>query len=132
MRLPDWPERLIEFIEARRARAFSWGSNDCALFYADAVLAMTGEDRAKPWRGYKTARGAAARITKAGGLRALVESAGVTEKPVGFAQRGDGVLALLNDRETFGVVVGDGNWCGPGEFGLVFRPMSEAIAVFTD
>ena len=129
-RLPDWPERLIEIIEARRTRAFSWGDSDCALFAGDVVQALTGIDIAKPWRGYNTAQGAAARIKKAGGMRALASRAGLEEKQKGFAQRGDIVLADIEGRETFGVVVGDGNWCGPGAEGLVFRPMSDVIAVF--
>lgn len=129
-RLPDWPERLAEFIESRRHMAFAWGQQDCALFCADAIYAMTGEDVAKGWRGYKTERGARSRIAKVGGMRAIPSSVGIAEQPIGLAQRGDGVLALIDDRETFGIIPGNGHWCGPGPTGLVFRPLSEAIAAF--
>ena len=106
---------------------FAWGSNDCALFYGGAILAMTGVDLAKPWRGYSTARGARARVSKVGGLLALALKAGLREKPRDFAQRGDGVLVSLQGRDTLGLCVGSGSWCGPGESGLVFRPMNEVI-----
>ena len=61
-RRPDWPEKLAAFIETRRERVFSWGEQDCALLAADAVLEMTGVDLASGLRGYKSARGAAARM----------------------------------------------------------------------
>lgn len=50
-RVEDWPERLAAFIEQRRKMPFAWGSNDCALFAADAVCAITGVDLGEPFRG---------------------------------------------------------------------------------
>lgn len=126
-RRPSWPEDLSEFIEGRRERSFLWGGQDCALFAADAVLAMTGIDFAKPWRGYKTERAALSLIKKVGGLRNFAPD--LAEKPVGLAQRGDVVIVDIDGRETFGIVVGNGCWCGPGADGLVFRPMNEARTV---
>lgn len=128
IRKDDWPERLAEFIDVRRERAFSWGSQDCALFAADAVLAMTGVDLAKKLRGYKTAAGATRRIKAAGGMRNFASA--LTEKHPGLAQRGDVVLVTLDGRETFGIVAGNAKWCGPGADGLVFRPMDEVQTVF--
>ena len=58
MRRADWPERLAEFIEARRLEPFAWGKNDCALFAADAVNLLIGVDYAESLRGYTTERGA--------------------------------------------------------------------------
>lgn len=127
-RRPDWPERFIAFVESRRHTPFAWGSNDCALFAADGIEAMTGVDLAKEWRGYKSERGALSRIKKAGGMRAF--ASGLSEKHVGLVQRGDVVLALIEGRETFGLALGNGFYCAPGPEGLAFRPMSEAIAVF--
>lgn len=130
-RFPDWPERLNEFIEGRRERPFSWGANDCALFAADAIVQMTGVDLAKPWRGYRSERGALTRIQKAGGLREIALAAGLIEKPAGLAQRGDVVLVMQDGRETFGIVAGNGYWCGPGVTGIAFRPLDEPLlAVF--
>ena len=39
MRHPDWPSRLVDFIESRRNSPFVWGSNDCLCFAADALIA---------------------------------------------------------------------------------------------
>lgn len=105
---------------------FKWASNDCALFAADAVNAITGDDPAAEYRGYSDEREALRIIKEAGGLRALVD---LPEKPIGFAQRGDVVLALIEGRETLGVCIG-GEYAAPGVDGLVFRPMTEAVAVF--
>ncbi len=124
----DWPERLIAFIESRRFTSFAWGSNDCALFSADAVLEMTGADFAADLRGYKTQRGALSRIKKAGGMQAFASN--LEQKKTGFAGRGDIVLVVLNGRDTFGVVSGSGHWCAPGAQGLLFRPMSEVTLAF--
>ena len=128
MRRADWPERLADFIEARRYEPFAWGMNDCALFAADAVNMMTDTDHAEALRGYKTERGAASKIKKVGGLRGFAHA--FTEKPPGLAQRGDLVLAVVEGRETFGICIGGGQWCGPGPDGIAFRPMSDSVAVF--
>jgi hypothetical protein len=127
MRLIAWPELLADFIESRRAAPFEWGKNDCCLFCADAVLAMTGEDPATAYRGkYSTDLGARKLIKKGAGMRGLCPW---PSKPAGFAQRGDIVLADMEGMETLGIVVGNGMWCAPGKEGLLMRPMSEAIDV---
>lgn len=129
MRFPDWPKRLADHVESMRDKPFAYGSNDCALFAAGAIEAITGDDLASDLRGrYTTALGAKRRINAAGGMRALASD--LPEKPVGMAQRGDVVLAMSEGQETFGVVVGGGYWCAPGPDGLVFRPMDEAVAAF--
>ena len=94
MRLADWDARLSAFLEARRARIFAWGSNDCALFVADGVLAMTGQDLAADFRGrYSTSRGSVRALRKwgAGTLEATV-AASFADRPIGFARRGDIVM----------------------------------------
>lgn len=59
VRLPHWRSALSKCIEEALQRPFEWGRHDCALFAADAVLAMTGVDPAEGWRGrYSTPRGA--------------------------------------------------------------------------
>lgn len=129
-RFPDWPERLNDFLEGRRERPFSWGSNDCALFAADAIHAITGEDVAAKWRGYRSERGALTRIRDLGGLRGAALAAGLVEKCIGLAQRGDVVLVMNDGRETLGVVAGN-HWCGPGVHGLVFRPLVDDEPLLT-
>lgn len=61
MRPEDWERRLLDFVEARRTVPFVWGTNDCALFAADWVAALTGEDPAAWFRGRYTTEGGAAR-----------------------------------------------------------------------
>lgn len=46
-RLPDWRPRLFAAIEARRRVRV----DDCALFVADCIMAMTGHDLAATYRG---------------------------------------------------------------------------------
>jgi cell wall-associated NlpC family hydrolase len=124
-RYPDWPERLAQFIESKRTVPFEWGENDCLMFAADAVVAITGEDPTAAHRGqYQTGEAVYERIREAGGLRHMLA---LPEKHRGLAQRGDIVLADVEGVETFGVVAGAGAWCGPGETGVVFRPMAEVI-----
>ena len=66
-RLPGWQGRLAVWLAACRQRPFAWGRHDCALFIADAVEAMTGEDLAAGWRGrYSTALGARRVLRRAG------------------------------------------------------------------
>jgi len=45
---------LHEFFLARREQSFAWGRNDCCLFPADGILAMTGVDIAADFRGKYT------------------------------------------------------------------------------
>lgn len=56
-RRPDWQRRLDLYLAEVRGTQFSYGTLDCALFTAGAVLAMTGEDPAASFRGYRTAAG---------------------------------------------------------------------------
>lgn len=126
MRRADWPERLAGLIDERRRTPFAWGAQDCALFAADAVQAITGDDPAKHFRGYDDEREALRIVKDAGGMRGLVD---LPEKPKGFAQRGDVVLAEIDGRETFGVCIGS-QYVAPGVDGLVFRPMTEVIVAF--
>lgn len=100
----DWPEALSAAVNAARHRPFVWGSNDCALFAADVIEAMTGTDVAKKFRGkYKTARGAAGQMKRfaGGGIPELAdkiaEQYGLDAIEPAFAQRGDVVQLDAGD-----------------------------------
>lgn len=129
-RFSNWPELLAEFIEERRNVPFAWGKNDCGIFLFDWIAVATGLDLAQVDRHYTTAKGARTVVERHGGMKQLALNLGLAEKPVGMAQRGDGVLSVLEDRATFGVVVGNAMWCGPGERGLTFRPIDDVMAAF--
>lgn len=95
MRLENWPSLLAAFLADEKP--FAWGSRDCCLFAADAVLFITGIDPAIDFRNrYTTAKGAARVLKKYGGLEGAVERItldhGMMEIPVSMAQRGDVVL----------------------------------------
>jgi len=54
-RTVNWDTReLHEFFLERRELPFAWGANDCCLFPADGILAMTGIDLAADFRGKYT------------------------------------------------------------------------------
>lgn len=103
----DWQLRLQAFMRGRWHVPFAWGSNDCALFAADAVQAMTGEWLCVELRGYADARGALRRLRAAGGVRGIATHALGPEIPVAFAAVGD-VVAIVDDRrrEALGICNG--------------------------
>lgn len=93
-RRSDWEQRLAEYLANCEGAAFIWGEKDCALFAADAVIAMTDTDPAAAFRGrYSTATGSA-RALKRYGAGTLEEtiSALFPDRPIGFARRGDLVM----------------------------------------
>jgi hypothetical protein len=103
-RKQTWQTLLHVFLEARCRQPFAWGSNDCALFAADAVNAITGTDLGADFRGkYATQAEAEALMqTICGSADALAlgtylcKQAGFALRPsVNFAQRGD-VIVLKN------------------------------------
>ena len=58
VRLPDWPKRLSDFIANQRKEDFRWGENDCILFVAKGIEAMTGERLYGEYVGYYDKYGA--------------------------------------------------------------------------
>ena len=94
MRRVDWEDRLNAFIAKHHSRPYAheW---HCLLFVAGAVKAVTGKDFARGHRGkYKSMAGALRYLKGLGfdGPAAMID-AHLPEKPIGFAQRGDLILA---------------------------------------
>lgn len=128
MRLENWPKKLNEIIETARNKPFCWGENDCSLFVADCVDAITGSSHAKQYRGkYKTAKGAAGLLKKYGGIEGLVDSK-FDPMPRSFARRGD--IALLNLEGSPIGIVDVNRIIAVGEKGLMFLPMNKTIKVW--
>jgi hypothetical protein len=104
MRISTWEEALSNYIITKRHEPFEYGVNDCCLFAAGAVEAITGEDPMSEFRGkydsLKTSLKAIQDIG-AGTLEATMDGK-FPEVAIGHAQRGD--LAFFND--SVGVVVG--------------------------
>lgn len=122
----DWPERLITAIEGAHGRPFSWGEHDCALFAANTVQAMTGQDFAVPFRGrYRTRLGALRKLYPFGGLEAYVDTLGLAEIRPAFARRGDLALIDTEDGPALGICTGR-TVTYPALDGLLARPVRDA------
>ncbi len=132
-RFNDWPVRLDSYLVFVRGAAFSWGSNDCALFACNVVRELTGTDLAQRFRGkYHTKAGACAALKEfaGGGLEMLAEKTaaehGLEEIPVPMAQRGDIVLLETSEGPTLSIVGMDGiRVTAPGTAGLEDWPLTE-------
>jgi hypothetical protein len=134
-RFEDWPSRLEAFLRAEKDRAFVWGERDCALFAADAVLALTGVDHAAAFRGrYSSARGAlrALKVYGRGTLEATVaEKLGPVVVNPRVLQRGD--LAAFGAEGEFGCGLGVVDLSGRSFIalsliaGLMSMPLAAAV-----
>jgi hypothetical protein len=129
-RLPDWPERLADLVEARRHVPFAWGAHDCALFAADAIAATTGERPFEAWRGRYASEAEADAATEAGGgVEAVVAAElgrwGAAELQPALAQRGDVAMVRVGNTEAVGVVIGEAV-AVPGPDRLAFVPLRRA------
>ena len=124
-RFEDWPSRLDSFLESRRATPFSYGSHDCCLFAADAVLAITGVDPAASFRNrYKSAFGAMRRMREVcadatvwATARDVFGDLHLPEIDPLFAQRGDVVLVSHSAGESLAVIAPDGWPVAPDDIG---------------
>jgi hypothetical protein len=125
-RLPDWPLRLEAFVSQRQGQPFAWGVQDCALFAADAVQALTGVDVAPPaLRQHRNARAALRSLQVHGGLQAIAQAALGTPIPPVLAGVGDVLLLSSNHVATVHpgrpmlALCNGGNALAPGLQGLV-------------
>ena len=125
IRKPDWRLRFDAFLSQRQSVPFRWGENDCCLFAADCVLAITGVDLAVEFRGMG-ARRSARFVRAAGGLEALVS------RYLGFpiaaqdAAQGDVVQVRTGKRMAIGIRADAAHVVGPGAAGLVWLPLARA------
>lgn len=120
---------LLEFVDSRKDTAFKWGTNDCCLFTADAVIAMGGPDLAAKVRGkYSTEIGAKRVLSKMfkNGLKgALSGILPTVEKD--FAQRGDIVLFESELGPTFGIYWIGGIFCAGLHGSVLLEEMHDKI-----
>ena len=121
-----WRQRFDALVAQRSRTPFAWGSHDCCLWAADAVLAITGVDLAAAYRGtYACAAGAARLLQRLGGLAALGQQVGPAIAPL-QATVGDVGLVQRSDRQMLAVCCGAG-WLVPGTAGLVLLQLDEAL-----
>lgn len=124
MRKHDWQLCLETFLRERRAMPFAWGTNDCAIFAADCVLAMTGTDVALPeLRKHRTELQAARALKKHGGLAGIATAALGDALPAAMAGIGDVVLSKAGERDMLAIC--NGTTClAPGPNGLAHLDMA--------
>ncbi len=129
-RLPDWPERLARKIDASRNQPFVWGENDCCLFAADCIRAITGVDLAKPYRIYTSQAQALRMLHKRGGVVGIADTVAakynIPEIQPLTAQRGDVCLFDIGRGDTLGIVAGE-HIFAPGAIGLIGFPILQAV-----
>lgn len=131
-RRPDWQSRLSAYIVAAAHRPFQYGVQDCGLFVAGAIEAMTGVDVAAELRGYRNRTQAYDAIRRVCGRRRmdavadhLARQFGIEEIPPAFAQRGD---AVQRQAGSLGIVAMHGTeLLTPYKDGLLRLPMSRAL-----
>ncbi|MFN3575363.1 MAG: DUF6950 family protein [Tabrizicola sp.] len=131
-RRPDWRSRLNAYLAEIAPADFSYGSNDCALFVAGAVRALTGHDPAAAWRGtYTTLEGGLKRLKKAGIADHVAVVDGLFQRVApAFAQVGDVALLRAESSEGLGIVVGETVVCLSPR-GLAHLPRNFIIAAWT-
>lgn len=125
-RLPDWPERLADYLAAMRPHRFAWGTHDCARFAAGAVHAVTGQHiTALQW---SSSADAARLLRRVGSLATAVGQVLPELAAPALAQRGDVVLVqapVCSGRAARQwLAVADGLlWWVPSATGLASGPM---------
>jgi hypothetical protein len=127
MRFQNWEKLLNDYLS--QIGPFEWGANDCCLFAANGVFAMTGEDYAKPYRGYKTAKGALGKL-KDIGVDGVATKALGEPKPPTLAKRGDVVSFESGDGLALGLCIG-AKIAAVGQDGLIMLPMNQAIQAWS-
>lgn len=126
-RHPKWEERLNAFAEKAAAKPYKYGQWDCLLMPAAAVKAVTGKDHGRGHRGKYRSMASASVYLRGLGFDdpAVFLDSLFEQKPIGFAQRGD--LIVAKDGIP-GVVMGDvALSVGEGQAGLVRVPRSEWV-----
>ncbi|SEB40574.1 DUF6950 family protein [Terriglobus roseus] len=141
-RKPHWATREYhDFLLARAREPFDWGTNDCATFAADGVLAITGVDIMTELRGYTTNTGAMQKIHDVTSGTSFEEAVvwcagrhGLIERmfPL-MAQRGDLVLYRnADDSIAAGLVSLAGREVvSPGDAGLLCMPLTSVHRAWT-
>lgn len=135
IRVQHWDTRAYhDFLMARAHTPFAWATNDCAMFAADGVLAITGVDIAADFRGkYSTEAQALAAIESIAGGSTIADAAAwcaakhdMAEWPHALlARRGDLVVAADSGRLIAGLVHLNGREIvAPGDRGLMLLPLS--------
>lgn len=122
-RQPDWQLRFEAFIASRLSAPFVWGSNDCAVFAADCVQALTGQDPAPAGlRAHSTEKQALRALKRHGGVAGIATAVLGQPVPASQANIGDVVLCKAGHRDMLAICNG-GSALAPSARGLVTVPL---------
>ena len=136
-RKEHWATRAFhDYLLERALAPYAWGTNDCATFAGDGILAITGVDIMTDFRGYTTREEAMVKIRKVSG-GSLAEAIDWCAREYGLverkyplmAQRGDLVLYRNGDGElASGLVHLSGRHIvSPGEAQLLRMPITAVV-----
>lgn len=132
----NWPLLLSRFIADRIALPFAWGQNDCLLFCADCVNALTGVDFTHPFRErvYSTEEQAKELITEfsGGSMTDLVTQYLGDPRPYPLKnRRGDIVVADIAGVPAAGVIDDTGRRVAfLTHKGIIYLPIRETMLVW--
>lgn len=109
----------------------AWGRDDCCLWPADIVIAHKGPDIAKPFRGYRTARGSALALKRYAGsdlLRAALKRAAELRLQEVRGSYRDGDLGLVLNATGQALALYHRNaWVARGANGVAYLPAHFAV-----
>lgn len=131
MRRPDWKTRLIAYLGKVASLPFEPGVNDCALFAAGAVEAVTGIDLAAGWRGRYQSLAEGFALLQAAGFadHIALTAAHFPEIAPALAAAGDLAVVQGPEGDALGVVQGEAIYVlSPRRLGIV--PLTYALRAF--
>lgn len=128
-RTQGWEQRLYHVTRRLLGIPFGWGTNDCCLFSADCILAVTGSDPAEEFRGTYSTKQEAMRLIAKLDCRDVgdVASRYLPEMPVSLARRGDIVMMKNVNNELFLAVVVGHTAVGPTPDGMLHIHKNNAL-----
>jgi len=133
MKPNNYHSLLAQFIKRGQNIPFSWGNHDCCLFACNCVVAMTGLDPGKKYRGrYSTELGAKKILKKlAGGdVETAFTNVFGAIKPRLNATNGDIVLVVTELGKTAGIICGGQVWL-VGIDGLTTMPLDAIVGCWS-
>ena len=109
MKVEGWQGVLYDYLERSQSLMFAWGENDCCLWVARFVDAVTGSEHARESEGqYNTEGGAYAYLESKGFFKTSdIADAYLMKKPIQKAGRGDlvmiegGALGICDGRRSY-------------------------------
>ncbi len=129
MRYHNWQVRFEAFINSRMHTPFAWGTNDCAVFACDCVLAITGQDFGMGLREHRTAKEASDTLENVGGVVGIADRSLGARIVVGLANVGDVILLNEDGRDSLAICNG-GTVIAVAKSGLTTMSMSKAVAAW--